>query len=107
MNTHTDKEGTCTEWKANTIAHTFCSRTNHSLNQSSKKSVQAIANQNCNDRYLLDSLNLQKDRRAADNFVLLPAGGKRKIESEEQLIKLITGETDEPIKTPPSAAPVR
>jgi hypothetical protein len=41
------------------------------------------------------------------NFVLLPAGGKMKIASEEQLIKLITGETDEPIKTPPSAAPVR
>jgi len=41
------------------------------------------------------------------NFVLLPAGGKWKIASEEQLIKLITGETDEPIKTPPSAAPVR
>jgi len=43
----------------------------------------------------------------AANFVLLPAGGKRKIASEKQLIKLITGETDEPIKTPPSAAPVR
>ena len=41
------------------------------------------------------------------NFVLLPAGGKMKIASEEQLIKLITGEADEPIKTPPSAAPVR
>ena len=41
------------------------------------------------------------------NFVLLPAGGKWKIASEEQLIKLVTGETDEPIKTPPSAAPVR
>jgi len=41
------------------------------------------------------------------NFVLLPAGEKWKIASEEQLIKLITGETDEPIKTPPSAALVR
>jgi len=36
-----------------------------------------------------------------------PSGGKRKIASEEQLIKLVTGETDVPIKTPPSAAPVR
>jgi hypothetical protein len=43
----------------------------------------------------------------AHNFVLLPAGGKWKIASEEQLIKLVTGETDEPIKTPPSAAPDR
>jgi hypothetical protein len=34
-------------------------------------------------------------------------GGQRKIASVEQLIKLVTGETDEPIKTPPSAAPVR
>ena len=39
--------------------------------------------------------------------MLLPAGGMWKIASEEQLIKLITGETDEQIKTPPSAAPVR
>jgi len=45
--------------------------------------------------------------KPAANFVLLPAGGKWKIASEEQLIKLITGETDVPIKTPPSAAPVR
>jgi hypothetical protein len=32
---------------------------------------------------------------------------KLQIANEEQLIKLVTGETDEPIKTPPSAAPVR
>jgi len=41
--TRTFRTGTCTERKANAIAHTFCSRTNHGLSQSSKKSVQAIA----------------------------------------------------------------
>jgi hypothetical protein len=41
--TGTIRTGTCTERKANAIAHTFCSRTNHGLSQSSKKSVQAIA----------------------------------------------------------------
>jgi hypothetical protein len=50
---------------------------------------------------------LGRKRSTGYNFVLLPAGGKCKIESEEQLIKLVTGETDVPIKTPPSAAPVR
>ena len=41
--TGTIRTGTCTERKANTIAHTFCSRSNHSLSQSSKISVQATA----------------------------------------------------------------
>jgi hypothetical protein len=49
----------------------------------------------------------QIKKQRTPNFVLLPAGGQRKIASEEQSIKLVTGETDEPIKTPPSAAPVR
>ena len=48
-----------------------------------------------------------RKRSTGYNFVLLPAGGKRKIESEEQLIKLVTGEIDVLIKTPPSAAPDR